>query len=140
MVCLCNDYTIQQSLPAVNLSLVGAIGFKGERPGNTTEPPNFPLCQIDGGSAKPVTWKLCRDQAPSLINITNTPLVAENWGAKWKVYAITGLIIENPTPFQIYNKLSWHGGGAGAPILRIQKSQSYQPMAYFYLEDGAPLY
>ena len=64
------NYTVQQSLPAVNLSLVGAIGFKGERPGNSTKPPNFPLCQIDCGSAKLVTWKLCRDQVPSLISLT----------------------------------------------------------------------
>ena len=72
------NYTVQQSLPAVNFSLVRAIGFKGERPGNSTKPPNFPLCQIDGGSAKLVTWKLYCDHAPSLINITNTPLVTEN--------------------------------------------------------------
>ena len=64
------NYTMRQSLPAVNLSLVGAIGFKGERPGNSTKPPNFPLCQIDCGSAKLVTWKLCRDQVPSLISLT----------------------------------------------------------------------
>ena len=100
------NYTTQWSLPAVNLSLVGAIGFKGERPGNSTKPPNFPLCQIDGGSAKLVTWKLFHDQAPSLINTTNTPLVAENWGAKWKVYAIAVWAIVNPVPLQMYNKLS----------------------------------
>ena len=51
------NYTVQQSLPAVNLSLVGAIGFKGERPGDSTKPPKFPLCQIDGGSTEPVIWK-----------------------------------------------------------------------------------
>ena len=33
---------------------------------------------------------MCRDQQPSLIDIPNTPLTAENWGAKWKVYASVG--------------------------------------------------
>ena len=71
-------------------SLTGAIGFKGEKDGDNSNPPEVPLCKIKTKTTEPVTWSLCRDQQPSLIDIPYTPLTVENWGAKWKVYASVG--------------------------------------------------
>ena len=65
-----------------NVSLIGAIGFKGEKDEDNSNPPDVSLCKITTKTTEPVAWSLCRDQQPSLIDIPNTPLTAENWGAK----------------------------------------------------------
>ena len=60
---------------------------------------------------EPVTWSLCRDQQASLIDIPNTPLTAENWGAKWKVHASVGSAIVPAKPNTIYWSMGWQGEG-----------------------------
>ena len=86
----CYVHAIDTKEFQANISLIGAIGFKGEKDGDNSNPPEVPLCKIKTKTTEPVTLSLCRDQQPSLTNIPNTPLTAENWGAKWKVYASVG--------------------------------------------------
>ena len=61
-----------------------------------------------------------------------------NWGAKWKVYAIAGSAIVDPAPLQMYSKLSWHSGGAGAPILRIKNLHHSSPWHTSTWKMGLP--
>ena len=86
----------------------------------------YPFVKLRQKTTEPVTWSLCRDQQPSPVDIHNTPLTADNWGAKWEVHANVCSTIVPDKPNAVFS-IGWYGRGTGAPNIRVTSPNHTSP-------------